>query len=447
MFRVCAVSVLTLGLLTAASSQAQQPGPYMDGSMQMQGGYGPQMLPPTGPYGGAPQGFDPAYAQAMYEQQMGAPYGAAPMQYQGPVQEPIIAGGPGGMMGGDCGCGCAGPCDGGCGCAPCNDCFQPCCEPCPPPGCPIVCSAEIETLFLIPELNGNLANGVLASPTVPALATFTSADADLDDELFVTPRIYLHAQKCEWGLGYRLFYLDETAAEFSPLGQLQLNILGDFYQERLSLMYSDVEVTYGWNHGQHHYGILSNSSFQLAVGVRYAELDTDSLAFGTAILDDVLATSTAVARSEFDGIGITAGFRGTKQLWHCTSGFFSVRGSVVSGDLTTRTQTVAQAVGIGDAAGAVTVAGAATNDDLMIGEFQLGVQWEHDLRCLPARYFFRVAAEYQHYNLDSPIFATSDAQVDIATVPGTIATAQSSALAKAPDLDLFGISIGTGLMW
>jgi hypothetical protein len=328
------------------------------------------------------------------------------------------------------------------------DCGPICGDCCPPHGCPTCFNCDIEAIILVSNLEGNLANGALASPTVPALATFDAEDTEIDDSVSLSPRFWLHCQKCEWGLGVRAWYLSDSEANFTPLDQLQLNILGDYIQERLEAGLIDGEVTYSWDctHG-HHLGICGGSSFQVGVGVRYGELETDTIAFGSAILDDVLATTTAVARSEFDGLGVTSGFRGRKYLCKSCSFYWNVRGSVLFGDLEGRVQTTASAVGVGAAAAAINVAGARSEEELMLGEAQLGLQWEHELRCIPACAFFRVAAEYQHWDFDSDLFAAATSDVDVATVPGTVATAVSNAAARAPDLDLFGLSLGAGLTW
>jgi hypothetical protein len=396
-------------------------------------GYGPEygMMGPQGP-------VDPAYYQAQ-------PYGPPMVQPVQHVEAPYgapMGGAPcGDCMGGDCGMG--GPCD----CGPCMDC-GPCCEPCPPHGCPTMFNFDIETSILVPVLDGNTANGTLASPTVPALATFDALSTEIDDTVTLTPRFFLHCQKCEWGLGARVWYLGESEADFTPIDQLQLAIVGDFVEERLETLISDAEVTYSWDccHG-HHLGICGGSSFQVGVGLRYADFETDTVAFGSAILDDVLATTTAVARTEFDGVGITSGIRGTKYLCKTVSLYWALRGSAIFGDLEGRVQSSASAVGVGAASAAVNVAGAASEEQLMIGEALIGVQWEHELRCIPACAFFRVAGEYQHWDFDSSLFAAATSTVNIASVPGTIASATSNATAVGPDLDLFGLTLGAGLTW
>lgn len=457
MFRVRAVSVLTLGLLIAASTQAQQPGPYMNGPMPMPAfGPGPQMMPPqSAPYGMAPQGFDPAYAQAMYDASMGAPYGVAPMQYPGDVPQPIIAGDP--SLGGDCGCGCEGPCMGDCGCSQKGGCFQkggchggcmPCCEPCPPPCCPIVCSVEVEATFLMMDLSGTQVAGQLDAPAIPVGALFLSSDADLEDEITHSPRLYFNCQKCEWGLGVRVWNLDDSASNYTPLNLLNLNIIGNYSLERIEACYADTELTYSLSHGSCHYGLLKNSSLQLAVGLRYAEYENESLMIANGSFGDAIAHSSGIAQVRYDGTGITSGIRGTFGLKHHTALYWGLRGSYLWGDMTTLAQTAATAIyEVDPAAGAINSAGTSTDEELFIGEATLGLQWQHQLRCIPACAFFRVAAEYQLWDINSDAFSYAESVVEVDVLPADSIISSAQALAGSPKVDLFGLTVATGFTW
>ena len=171
---------------------------------------------------------------------------------------------------------------------------------------------------------------------------------------------------------------------------------------------------------------------------------------GAARLGSAVASTTAAAKTEFDGVGFTTGIRGTKHLWKHVSLYGSVRHSVVFGDMDLLAQASATAVdeGAGVAAAAVNSGGANSDEELMITEFQLGLQWQHKLKCYPACCFFRVAGEYQFWDLDSQAFVTANAPVQIDVLPGPEATiAEGEARAVAPSFDLFGLSIAAGLTW
>jgi hypothetical protein len=81
-------------------------------------------------------------------------------------------------------------------------------------------------------------------------------------------------------------------------------------------------------------------------------------------------------------------------------------------------------------------------DTAFIIEALAGVQWDHELRCLPMSAYFRLAFEYQYWNLgsggsvaagsfaiDSPFHGVSDASI------GRV------------DLDLVGLTVGCGFNW
>ena len=84
---------------------------------------------------------------------------------------------------------------------------------------------------------------------------------------------------------------------------------------------------------------------------------------------------------------------------------------------------------------------AATDDEGFIGEMQLGLQFEHQLACSPARYFVRAAVEYQYWNADGASAAAgSQAFTDDVTI-SSLATADNF------EMSLIGFVIGAGLLW
>ena len=79
---------------------------------------------------------------------------------------------------------------------------------------------------------------------------------------------------------------------------------------------------------------------------------------------------------------------------------------------------------------------------MWIGEFQLGAQWEYELTCLPAVAFFRTAFEYQLWDIQGSGFANAFS-VGAANGTSVLAQAQSG----ASNVQLYGISVATGLTW
>jgi len=78
---------------------------------------------------------------------------------------------------------------------------------------------------------------------------------------------------------------------------------------------------------------------------------------------------------------------------------------------------------------------------LYVAEVQLGTQWQRRITCLNSDFFFRIAMEYQYWNLGS-------GQEAIATTAGIpLTTVGAVARGGAMDMSLFGLAVGTGLTW
>jgi hypothetical protein len=82
------------------------------------------------------------------------------------------------------------------------------------------------------------------------------------------------------------------------------------------------------------------------------------------------------------------------------------------------------------------------DDDLFIGELQVGVEWDYPLCWLPAKAFFRVAAEYQYWDA-SRGDAYSESFAEDVGVSGGYAFVNSGGL----QTDLIGFSLGAGFTW
>jgi hypothetical protein len=191
--------------------------------------------------------------------------------------------------------------------------------------------------------------------------------------------------------------------------------------------------------------------FDVAFGFRYASLEDlahVSLTGTDGRILPTIALADATSITEFYGPGITAAFGGDKAIYRsCCSQlklFWTVRGSIVWGDITSSTQTAVTVVdpfptGYADR---VDFALARTEDEMLIGELQVGLQWEHQLRCTPAAAFARIAFEYQYWDADGGWAETQS----LASVNATSAIASASA---GPDIELemIGFTLGAGLTW
>lgn len=78
---------------------------------------------------------------------------------------------------------------------------------------------------------------------------------------------------------------------------------------------------------------------------------------------------------------------------------------------------------------------------LYIAEVQLGTQWQRRIACLNSDFFFRIALEYQYWNLGSG----EEAIADTGTIPLT--TVGAIGRSGGTDMGLFGLAVGTGFTW
>ena len=80
---------------------------------------------------------------------------------------------------------------------------------------------------------------------------------------------------------------------------------------------------------------------------------------------------------------------------------------------------------------------------MYIGEIQLGVQWNHQFKCLPMNGFFRIAGEYQVWDVANSTSANSVSVAGIAPTTTASATAHSGNM----DLSFLGFAVATGCTW
>ncbi len=81
---------------------------------------------------------------------------------------------------------------------------------------------------------------------------------------------------------------------------------------------------------------------------------------------------------------------------------------------------------------------------MFIGEFQLGLQRDFPLKCVPATAFFRAAFEYQYWDAENN--AGSATAIPAQGVVGG-STVDSTATASNIRMDLTGIAVSTGFYW
>ncbi|MBC8873815.1 MAG: hypothetical protein H8E44_30615 [Planctomycetes bacterium] len=297
------------------------------------------------------------------------------------------------------------------------------------------CIFGAETTFLVPSRQGSLAQATVAAPA-------SSFSTIADENMRFGPRFWLGTKYGDWSVLGRFWHQNDAGYDFDA-------VVGGgdrgFTRESLLETYVvDVEVmrsvcgTGAW-------------SFDLGLGFRYVSLE-DLAHLSVTSLDTavppavVLATATAI--TEFDGSGITLSLGGDRPIYRASNSnvklFWKTRTSLMWGDMTSSAQT---AVSVTDfnAPGfdsQLDLAVAATNDELMIGEVQAGLRWEHDLRFMPAVAFAHIAFEYQYWDADVG-WARAQSQASVAANAGTATAFTGSDL----EMNLVGFNMGAGLVW
>jgi hypothetical protein len=328
--------------------------------------------------------------------------------------------------GGNGSCVACGGCEGGCDvccstCAPCRNWF-----------------GSVEATFLFPDIDGGFADVLFEDFDAGTTSFIASDDAAGVDDLYAAPRVALGVMGCRWGVLARYWQLDgsESANEF--LDPLSGDTDGVIAFERLNAYTVDIELIRRF--------CRCNRVVDVAFGARHATLEHDGSILGIAISenDELFSAGASISR-QFDGTGLTGAIGSSRQFAcrPCVSLFWNLRTSFLWGDASNTVITAAaQTDGVGFSQ-SNDFAFASADDDLFIGEFQVGVQWNHALRCAPVNAFFRTAFEYQYWDVGGSTFAESES---FALVPGS---AGISAAGEADNLtmDLVGFSVGTGFTW
>lgn len=331
-------------------------------------------------------------------------------------------------------------CSDGC----CDDCCDVCCEAtcgcakCPPRRILVV---GTEVVFLDVDLNGNRIAYQFDDFDTPSVTAFGPAYGDgAIDDFYITPRLWVGVQGEKWGVIGRYFHMrvgendHDPFDPFGPVGEQSFDVNSIF-----EAYYTDLELTRNF--------CVHGCKTQFSFGARYASIEHDENIYARTIADDATYTGYGRANRQASGTGLTFGLNGRKPLFcnSCAHWFYNVRSSILWGTILNETETEATADVTPDfGSGAITGAAVSVDDDLFIGEVQLGLEWDFALRCLPAKSFFRAAFEYQYWDA-----ATGSASSGAFAGFSGATNSQVAVDASAPGLivDLLGVSIGTGFTW
>jgi len=334
-----------------------------------------------------------------------------------------------------------------------NSCDMGCCAP---PPC-LFWTAGVEATFLSPNLNDNGASFEFVN-TSEGRDCFSTTNGL--DSLYVAPRLWLGVQSCCWGVDVKYWQMRASETGWDPaLGQggvwdgpdCGTPDIAHFSQNTMSAYSLDLEVTRRL--------CVRDCWMQFSAGVRHAEFRHDQVITGNAIdslpgatINDPAIATNLIGYARDDsfsqGTGIVLGWYGRRPVFPCScvNWFYNLHYSVLWGPTDTAAETAAQIV-VDDPGSAGSTNNARTHSDgtFTIGEVQLGLEWDYALQCVPANSFFRVALEYQRWDGGN---GSSEAESFAGTtINGETNQGKFLAQAFAPEMNLFGFTIGTGLTW
>jgi hypothetical protein len=339
-------------------------------------------------------------------------------------------------------------CDDNC-CNTCNSrCDVGCCDaPC------LFWTGGVEATFLKPNFKDSHAT-MEVTDTASERDYFCSTDDNDVDSLYVAPRIWLGVEGCCWGADVKYWQMraQNGGADASLNGDglwsgpgCGVPDIGRFSCNGLDLYTLDLEVSRRF--------CLRDEWMQLSMGVRHAEIRHDSSIVANSDLGDTNLIAYARDDSFTQGTGLVFGLYGRRPVYPCSciNWYYNLHYSVLWGPTTTAAETAAQIV-VNDpgSAGSTNLASTRVDSTLLIGEVQLGLEWDYALKCLPANAFFRAGIEFQDWQ-GGPGSSSANSFAGTSTTVNNVVTNMTQATANAnsgePRLDLFGFTLGTGLTW
>jgi hypothetical protein len=326
----------------------------------------------------------------------------------------------------------AAPCgSAGCPAPPncCNTFGEPFCEP----AC--VFTAGIEATIFHVQTRGMVVDSSVEA--TPPGTTFEQGNSQVFDQFTFSPRMWAGVQEDCWGIEGRFWYLSDSTNRLDPWESLPISATGQYTMDRIKAYTVDLEGTYSW--------CWCGNKLTGFLGARYASFEAGQAVDLTRDVSPAeIFNTSAFTKFTFNGAGITVGFIGRTPLTcdGCINAVYGVRGSVLWGEAERTVQTQAT---VTEVDGAATSTNSAFSDDwdtAFIVEALVGVEWDHELKCLPMCAFLRVAAEYQYWNLGNKGSASSDS---FAVADGSVA--QSNGSIGTVENNLVGFTVATGFTW
>lgn len=303
----------------------------------------------------------------------------------------------------------------------------------------------VEMLVLRPHVQGQRYQGSIAEIEGNRVDSRTYAL----NQMGFSPRIWLGKQGPRWGLLTRFWYLNQSNMVADPYNGAANGDYRTFTAGNQLKAYTiDLEV----NRRLNYRCWLMN----LGVGVRHASLAYGTMASQGIFSDPTVAPgvdflSSAYTKSNINATGLTVGLNGRRLLSpsHNLSMFWGLRGSFLLGKSSYSgfaNGSVSDYVNDEFASGAAANY-ARSNQNLFIGEVQLGVLWQQRLSCLPANVFVKLAAEYQYWGSDRSVPLWNGANVSTGGGGGGNWFTYPQFDSSTPSVNFFGLNLGIGLTW
>jgi hypothetical protein len=276
----------------------------------------------------------------------------------------------------------------------------------------------------------------LGAPNGIGGSTFSPSLADLDN-MYGGPRVWAGIQGECWALVWRYWELNGSENYFDPAIEVPSFFTTTVLAEqRFDLYAADLEVVRTCQ--------FFDLKHQFSFGVRHAALQQDAALVVSQVMNGDFLSGLVAEFQDFEGTGFTTAWGGSHPFLFSDyfDFYWNFRSSVVWGETRNAVQTQASVISL--LGSGTTTGGLATekDDELFIGEIQLGLQWKFRLPRTPALAFVRVAGEYQYWTVDALTTESSSAA-------GIVGNSEITAAANVDDLrvNLFGVTAGAGLTW
>jgi len=327
--------------------------------------------------------------------------------------------------------------------APCTSpvCTAPnCCNTYGEPFCNPTCvfNAGVEATIFHVQTKGMFVDSAVTrfgNTDIPT-TTFEQENSEIYDQITFSPRLWAGVQEDCWGIEGRFWYLSDSTNRLQPF-ETAPPFTGQYTMERVKAYTADLEGTYSI--------CYCGNKLTGFAGVRYASFEAGQ---GQQITRDTFPTeqftTSAFTKFTFNGVGPTMGFFGRTPCGcdGCINLVYGVRGSFLWGDAGRDVQTQATVFELNGAATSTNSATADNCDTAFIVEALIGVEWDHQLTCLPMCAFLRLGAEFQYWDVgdNGQVASTSFA---VSNTGG----AHSSASIGNVDTYMYGLTVATGFTW